>query len=333
MSPFDSTGAQFAWDSTSLGWAETCLRKYQYYMIEGWRPIGGSIHLEFGGAYATALEHFHKHLALGMDRDEALCEVVHEALCATWRYETIEAEYIDGVAQVPEDVLFADITQTLDGKTFCIKSLGPVEWEHSTKTRANLLRTIVWYIDHFEDDACKTVILSDGRPAVEYSFSFELGDGLVYCGHIDRLVEYAGEVYVQDQKTTGHTITPRYFESFSPSTQMSGYALAGKIIYNAKVKGVMIDAAQIAVGFSRFERGFTFRTDGQLEEWRKDSLLHIANARRATQDEYFPQNRTSCDKFGGCEFRDVCSRAPEVRPNFLRASFKQDKVWNPLERR
>lgn len=307
MSPFDSTGAQFAWDSTSLGWAETCLRKYQYYMIDGWRPLGGSIHLEFGLAYATALEHFHKHLASGMDHEDALCEVIHEALCATW----VEERYF------------------VDGEW----KDGPIEWDHPSKTRANLLRTIIWYTDHFREDSCTTVILSNGKPAVEYSFSFELADGLVYCGHIDRLVEYAGEVYVQDQKTTGGTLSPRYFEQFSPHTQMSGYTLAGKIIHNTKVKGVMIDAVQIAVGFSRFERGFTFRTERQLDEWRTDSLLHIAKAREATVNGYFPQNRSSCDKFGGCEFRRVCSLSPEVRPNFLKADFKQDKKWNPLERR
>lgn len=298
MSPFNE-GGQFAWDSTSLGWAQTCLRKYQYYMIEGWRPLGGSIHLEFGAAYATALEHFHKHLALGLDRETALREIIHEALIATWDAE----------------------------------ANAPVNWEHQSKTRANLLRTIIWYVDHYADDPCSTVILSDGKPAVEYSFTFELAPDLVYCGHIDRLVEYAGEVYVQDQKTTGHTITPKYFEGFNPSTQMSGYTLAGKIIYNTKVRGVMIDAVQIAVGFSRFERGFTFRTERQLDEWRTDSLLHIENARRATQTGYFPQNPQSCSNYGGCEFREVCSRSPEVRPNFLKATFKQDKTWNPLERR
>jgi hypothetical protein len=298
MSPFDSTGAQYAWDSTSLGWAEACLRKYQYYMIEGWRPIEGSVHLEFGGHYATALEHYHKHRAAGLDYEQAVLEVVHETLINTFDPDK-----------------------------------GPIEWDHPTKTRANLIRTIVWYLEEFKDDPCSTVILSDGTAGVEYSFTFELDKDILYCGHIDRLVEYAGDVYVQDQKTTQATITPRYFLDFSPSTQMSGYALAGKIIYNNKVKGVMIDAAQIMVGFSRFERGFTFRTDQQLDEWRKDTLLHIENAREATHRGYFPQNRSSCSKYGGCEFRKVCSLSPEVRPNFLRADFKQDKVWNPLERR
>jgi len=299
QSCFDYDGNQFAFDSTSLGWSETCPRLYQYNMIDGWSRRHGNVHLEFGGHYATALEHFHKHLAAGLSREEALRIVVKEALTNTW-----DAEHS-----------------------------RPVEWDHHAKTRPNLLRTIIWYVDHFDPDPLHTVILPDGRPAVEYSFTLELADNILYCGHIDRLVEYNGDVYVQDQKTTGSTVTSRYFDRYAPDVQMSGYASAASIFYQSPVKGVIIDAAQIAVGFSRFERGFTFRTPGQLEEWRTDTLNHIATIRRHTEAGYYPQNRTSCDKFGGCAFRGACSRSPEVRPAFLRADFEQTRTWNPLEKR
>lgn len=294
---FDDSGLQFAFDSTSLGWAETCLRLYQYYMIERWRPIRNSVHLEFGGHYATALEHFHKHCAGGLSHDESLREVIRDTLVATWENDK------------------------------------PVEWDHPAKTRANLIRTIVWYCETFRDDPLQTLILPDGRPAVEYSFSLEIAPGILYSGHIDRLVTYGDQVYVQDQKTTQSTITQYWFNQFSPHTQMSGYTFAGRAIYDNPVKGVVIDGAQIAVGFSRFERGFTFRTDAQLDEWLTDTLYHIEQARAATARGYFPQNRSSCDKFGGCAFRAVCSRSPEVRQQFLLAEFRQGEGWDPLKRR
>lgn len=299
LSPFDDTGAQYAFDSTSLGWAETCLRYYKYSMIDGWRSAHGTVHLEFGALYASALEHFHKHLAQGVEREQALRAVVQEALEATWDSDNDR----------------------------------PKEWDHASKTRANLLRTIVWYVDHFDPDPLVTVILPDGRAAVEYSFRLELDDDILYCGHIDRLVEYNGTTYVQDQKTTQHTLTPSYFEQYSPDTQMSGYAYAARVFYSAPVKGVIIDAAQVAVGFSRFERGFTFRTDKQLEEWREHSLYHIQAARMAAQLDYWPMNRKSCNQYGGCAFRLVCSRSPEVREQFLKADFVKREPWNPLEPR
>ena len=295
-SPFDLTGAQYAFDSTSLSWSETCPRLYQYMMIEGWQRLHGNVHLEFGGLYASALEHFHKHLALGDSRDVALDKVIEEVLIATWDYNNDR----------------------------------PKEWDHPSKTRSNLLRTIVWYCDQFDQDPLKTVILSDGKPAVEYSFRFELSDNILYSGHLDRLVEYNGDMFITDNKTTTMTVAPYYFEKFSPNTQMSGYAYAGNVVFHLPVKGVIIDAAQIAVHFSRFERGFTFRTPSQLEEWRVDTLKHIDTIRRHTHEGYYPQNRSSCDKFGGCAFRDVCARSPEVRPQFLRADFEQGRNWNPM---
>lgn len=296
-------GMQYAWDSTSIKLAEECLRKYEYKMIQGWTPHEFSPHLRFGSVYATALEHFYKHRAEGMSHDEATCEVVAEAMIATWDYSE------DGTGG------------------------GPWVSSHNLKTRENLIRTIVWYLEQFRADAAEVVILADGKPAVEHSFALPVDDGIVFSGHLDRLVNYADNLMVMDQKTTGTTISSRYFEQFKPDIQMSMYTFAGKIIYNLPVKGVIIDAVQIAVGFSRFERGITMRTDSELQEFYDTTMQTVQTARTATALGHFPMNRTSCDKFGGCEFRKVCSKSPEVRKNFLRADFVQGPRWDPLEAR
>jgi hypothetical protein len=90
-SPFDSSGAQFAWDSTSISLAQTCLQKYKLKMIDGWRPAITSVHLEFGAVYASALEHYFKHIASGMDKEKALETIVLEALVATWDHDRDES--------------------------------------------------------------------------------------------------------------------------------------------------------------------------------------------------------------------------------------------------
>lgn len=307
--PFNPDGAQFAWDSTSLKLAETCLRKYEYKMMVGWQPFSKSPHLIFGGEYAKALEDFYKAVAEGIDREQAIRDVVHAAMCNTWDYELDEAgEPIEGTG-------------------------GPWQSNHNLKTRGNLVRSIVWYFDQFEDDSCHTVILSDGRPAVEHSFKLPVDNDIVFSGHLDRLVEYADSLYVQDQKTSGSTITGRFFDGFSPDSQMSMYTFAGKAIFNMPVKGVMIDAAQIAVGFTRFERGFTFRSDDQLSEWYEGAMATILRAQTATRENYFPMNPSSCGNYGGCEFRHICSRSPSVREQFLKGDFAVGPIWNPMQAR
>lgn len=308
-SPFDTSGAQFAWDSTSLKLVETCLYKYKLKMLDGYQPDRKSVHLLFGGWYASALENFHKAIADGVAYEEAVIDIVHETLLSTWSHE-------------------------LDEEGSPIEGTGtPWTSDHNAKTRENLIRTIIWYLDQFKDDPCETVRLTDGSAAVEYTFKLPVDNDIIFSGHLDRLVDYGKHLYVQDQKTTASTITPRYFEGYSPDTQMSMYTFAGKAIFNLPVKGVMIDAAQIAVGFTRFERGFTFRDDSQLTEWYDLAMHNVERARKATLENYFPQNPSSCGNFGGCEFRHICSKSPVVRSQFLAADFTKGEIWNPLRSR
>jgi hypothetical protein len=177
MTPsFDASGIQFVWNSTSIKLAEECLRKYQYKMIEGWKPRGLSVHLKFGAHYATALEHYYKHRALGATSEEALRLVVMEALTDTWDRET-----------------------------------GPWVSDHNLKTRENLIRTIIWYVDQFEDEAITVLHDSSGAPMVEHSVLLDVDDGLMFAAHIDRMVEYGGNPYVMDQKAqplSSQVLTP-----------------------------------------------------------------------------------------------------------------------------
>jgi len=294
----DEHGWQFAWDATSIAAAEKCPRYYQLSVLDGWRAKLPNAHLFFGIIYANALEHHAKHMTAGKTYDEALREVVREALVSSW----------------------------VDGE--------PWKSTHNLKTRENLIRTIVWYFEHFRNDTIDIVQLANGKPAVELSFSFEVDDDVMFCGHLDRLCDYGDKHYVMDQKTTGSTLAPSYFKQFMNDTQMSMYSFAGKGFYKLPIKGVIIDAAQVAVGFTRFERGFVFRSDQQLEEWYTDTMQTVAEMRRYAKNDYFPMRRSSCNNYGGCDFREICIRSPEVRNAFLKTDFTQEEgPWDPLDRR
>jgi hypothetical protein len=156
-------------------------------------------------------------------------------------------------------------------------------------------------------------------------------------GHLDRVVNFAEHLYVMDRKTSLSTLGTYYFNQWSPSNQMTLYTLAGKIMLNAPIKGVIIDAAQVLLEKpNAFQPGFTYRTDDQLDEWLIDLRYWLHAAENYGANNYWPQNDTSCDKFGGCKFREVCSRSPAVREQYLRASFDkldEDQRWNPLRAR
>lgn len=298
---FDN-GVQFVWDSTSIGVAETCPRKYYYQMILNRRPLRTSVHLIFGGEYAYALESYYKHKANGADHDESLLRVVKTAFIRTWDSEAGRAAAFD----------------------------------HSAKTRFTLIRSIVWYLEQFgeEKSGPETVILESGKPAVELSFKFEIDD-IMLSGHLDRVVNFGGGKFVMDQKTTGSTIAPYYFDQYSPNTQMSLYAMAGQIIFKSPIKGVIIDAAQIAVSFTKFARGITYRTADQLAEWwesAKETIHRTQSYSERGREADFPMNTSACGNYGGCPFRVVCSQSPKIRPTILRSEFREE-IWDPTEDR
>jgi hypothetical protein len=312
------TNIQFAWDSTSLGLLKTCPRMYQYTMIEGWGSRDESIHLRFGIEYHTALQDYAVSRAKGVKHEDAI-------------HDTVRA---------------------LQGR---VHDWSPDRSSRAGKykNRESLVGIIVDYLDHFVDDPAETFILENGEPAVELSFRFALDwgpqDGKAYdgktdtsqpyllCGHLDRVVDFQGSLYVMDRKTSTMTLSSYYFNQWSPSNQMTLYTLAGKVVLNSPIKGVIIDAAQVLLEKpNAFQRGFTYRTEDQLTEWLQDLRFWLHQAETYATANYWPQNDTACDKFGGCKFREVCSHSPQVREAYLKANFDKlapEERWNPLKAR
>jgi hypothetical protein len=114
---------------------------------------------------------------------------------------------------------------------------------------------------------------------------------------------------------------------------MTLYSTAALIAFQTPVKGMIIDAAQMAVGFNEFSRDFTHRTDAHIQEFLEGVVTYRRMAEMYTRQGFWPMNESSCGNYGGCAFREICSKSPQVRERFLRTDFTQDKPWNPLEPR
>lgn len=290
-SPFiPGTQVQFAWNSTSLGWLKTCPRLYQYSMIEQLRAREESCHITFGSHYHAALEHYDHKKAEGASHEDALRSALHKVMIDSFEWES----------------------------------------DHNLKNRPHLIRSVVWYLEEFKNDTAKTKILANGKPAVELTFTFEIDKDRILCGHLDRVVETEFGDFVMDRKTTTSTISSYYFNQYEPDNQMTLYNIAGQMILKSPIKGVIIDAAQIAVGFTRFERGMIYRTQDQLEEWLQDFHWWADQSVRFAEANFWPQNDTACHKYGGCTFRQVCSRSPSVRQSLLDSNYVKVN-YNPLE--
>ena len=298
---------QVAWDNTSVSALKECPRKYYYTIVLGFQPRTLSIHLTFGLIYHRALELYDHARAQGQDHESGVRVATRHCLIATWNPQTRR----------------------------------PWDSQDSYKNRFTLTRSVVWYLEQFQDDPLETVILANGKPAVELSFRVETnystpeGQPYLYCGHLDRLAWLGGgpgegDPWIVDRKTTKSTLGEWYFESFTPNAQFSGYVFGGKIALALPIKGLIVDAAQIAVGFSAFQRSPVTRSPGQIQEWYTDLGQWLRVAEGYAEANYWPMNESSCGNYGGCSFREICSHGPgNTRDTWLSKTMSR-RTWDPL---
>lgn len=299
---------QLAWDSVSRGAAKTCWRYYEYTIKEGYTTKLENIHFVFGIGFHSALELYDHKKAEGKTHKQALIEAVRFTAAYTWDF----------------------------------KRRRPWLSDEPTKNRETLIRAVIWYLIQFEDDPLETMILKNGKPAVELSFHYNsqiyscTDEPYLLTGHLDRAVNWGNKPWIVDRKTTKTSFTgkgtERFFDKFSPDDQMSGYYFGGNIIFEEPLGGIIIDAAQTAVTFTKFQRGYTNRTPSQLNEWYFELNYLFKQAETYAKDNYYPMNEKSCDKYGGCPFRMICSESPEMRQELL-DKFYTKRIWDPLKTR
>lgn len=333
QSPFlPGTNIQFAYDSTSLGYLKTCPRLYQYTMLEGWQPKGESLHLRFGSEYHEAIQDYEIAKAAGETNTDAIHTAVKRLLIRIRDWE------VDAGSKAG-----------------------------NYKNPTTLLQLLVDYFDNYANDPAETLILENGKPAVELSFSFALDWGpeaaktewkedeygryngqkspkivadpqpYLLSGHLDRVVTFNNDLFVLDHKTTTTTPSDYFFANFNPSNQMTLYTLAGRVVLDAPIRGVIIEAAQILLEKpSKFERVPTHRTQDQLDEWVGDLRYWFSLAEQYAEADHWPMNDTACGMYGGCKFKEVCAKSPQVREIYLKSDFiklEESARWNPLKPR
>lgn len=290
-SPFiEGTTIRYAWDSTTLQAYMACPRKYYYLYVLNINTPGSRLDLDFGILYHKALELWEKH-----GRDDA-------ALIYALR----------AVHSAPE-----------------AKSLRDIEW-NNPKSLGNLFRAVVWYVDEHQTDNFQTLMTARG-PALELSFKLKIGEfaghDILYCGHLDRVIEHREKIYFVDRKTTKKHLSSDFFLQFQLSVQMDGYALGSQIIFDRPAAGGIIEACQLAVGFARFDRGILPTSPASMAESLAEMKDWIDSAAHHAEAEFFPRNKTAC---WFCQFKDICSRPESTRPAFITSKTVPSRIWNPL---
>jgi len=160
----------------------------------------------------------------------------------------------------------------------------------------------------------------------ETPFALPLKNDVVLCGKEDAIVEWNGEIYVFERKTTSR-LGVTFFKKFRQDYQIDIYCLACRELVG-KCAGAIIDAVRVCKPKAKMEvdlvRDIVGRTDRDLDEARKEIIEIIGDMRKG----HIYKNKQACYTWGGCEFLPICES--HENPKVIR-DFYKESVWNPMK--
>lgn len=217
------------------------------------------------------------------------------------------------------------------------------QWDISTpiddyRTMEKCISVFDAYARRYPFEAWTMMKDPSGQPFVECAFSLDtglvtdLGTPIIYGGVFDGLVDYGGQIYVIDHKTTSQ-MGDYFFEQFKPNNQMCGYVWAARQLSQQKVTGVLINGiCVLKVSAPKFDRQVKAFYDADIEEWLRDLQAVASQIEYHRKRGYFPRHTTACTLYGKCEFHSLhlLSTARE-RENLLDIDYVREP-WD-FERR
>lgn len=177
---------------------------------------------------------------------------------------------------------------------------------------------------------------------------------MIYTGRIDLPINRSGSIFILDHKTTS-ILGPGYFSEKKMSAQLKGYCWVFEKLTGQTVRGYAINAIRVKEPpnyvknneLSRYgkkqspddwwreslQREFFYLNEGELDEWRLNTIALVKNFFWNYSNGYMPMKTTWCvSKYGNCPYLEVCSLHPKEDRGFLLASGNfTDNVWTPLK--
>lgn len=165
----------------------------------------------------------------------------------------------------------------------------------------------------------------------EQPFELELPNGEYYTGRMDQIVRLNGrKLWVRDFKTTSR-MGRTYAKNFDPNNQMTGYVWAAQQLSGQDVEGVIIEVLYNTKNNGpEFHQFLSTRTPEQVAEWEREISYEVDTARQYEEDMMFPKRTTACSDYGGCFYRDACSKSHwRTRERWLESNTIHSH-WDPM---
>jgi len=287
-------------DSTLIAAFRSCPQKFYRSFIEHWKPVGKSVHLVAGGAFASGIE------------------------------AAREAFYVKGMSPTDSEAV---------GMTALISHYGDFECPpDSPKSLERMMGALEFYFFNYPlgADGADPIELPNGKRGIEFSFAEPLpiahpvtGDPILYTGRSDMVAtRHATGIWNYDEKTTsslGATWSRQWelrsqFTGYNWALLQQGIKPAGTIVRGVSVLKTKYDTMEVPTHRSKYE----------IDLWLHQTVRDVKRMITCWMEGWWDYDLDSaCTEYGGCAFQTICkSSNPD---EWLPAKFVQ-RVWDPLER-
>ncbi len=286
-------------DSSMIATLKTCPQLFKKVYIDQYKTKGDNVHLLAGGSFAKGVEVARRSFyEEGLSSDDSIASGLEALLKAYGDY------------QCPPD---------------------------SAKSAERMAGALEFYFEHYplNHDAAYPVILPGGKRGIEFGFVEPLGidhpitgQPILYSGRMDAILNYAGDTFVFDEKTTG-ALGSSWGRKWDLRSQFTGYVwgcrqagihTAGVVVRGVSILKTKYDTAEAISYRPEWEVN---RWYGELLEWISDAMRWWKSGRfRYTLDD-------ACQSYGGCGFSSVCKS--ENEGPWLDTYFER-RHWDPVTR-
>lgn len=316
------------YDNTELSCHKLCPRKYYFRhelgMVRDWDGMGSAA-LAFGLAWHSAMDVIWQAICTHKEKDN---KKVLAAAYTAWEDKWAEEK----MPRAHE--LDSDLRKELKART--------------PDTALEMLDSYIAERRTFLE--CKVEALV----AVEKPFAVPIypdNDSVWYCGRLDKVVKMEGKIYIIDHKTTSAYrrsggFAPNFLDSFSPNSQVDGYAYAGHLLWPEEWGGVWIDGALVHSEARHFCWVSAARSIDALDGWlhytreeikrivRYREELEILDQRLPFMPSFPTYDRACFDYNSPCAYLDVCKSLPNPRAFFQKHGLPPEyivKRWSPFD--
>lgn len=285
-------------DSSILATLKSCPQLFKKVYLDEWKPKEPSVHLRAGGAFAAGVE----------------------AARTAFYVDDVDAEGAVALGLGKLLSHYGDFECPADSAKSAERTAGALEF----------------YFDNYPlGDDSPPITLPSGKRGIEFSFVHplplthpETGNPLLYCGRMDAILNYAGGIFICDEKTTS-SLGPTWSRQWDLRAQFTGYKWGCREA-GIHVDGVIVRGVSILKTKYETQQAISYRPTWQVERWYSEMLGWVDEAIRWYREGTFRYNLDhACADFGGCAFRTACASQDET--DWL-ATYFQRRHWNPVTR-